>query len=559
VGTVSSYTFSAVNANHTISATFTALTYSITSSAGSNGAISPLGSRSVTYGGSQSYAITPSTGYRIAGVLVDGVSVGTVSSYTFSAVNANHTISATFTALTYSITSSAGSNGAISPLGSRSVTYGGSQSYAITPSTGFRIAGVLVDGASVGAVSSYTFSALNANHTISAQFEANNQAPTADAGPDQAANEGQQVILSGLNSMDNDDGIAAFQWRQIQGSTVALANAASAQASFTAPDVTDAGTALIFQLTVTDHSGATAVDTCIVNITWINEIPVADAGPDQTVSTGDVVTLDATASSDPENGILSYRWVQTQGPAVTLSNATAAQLTFTAPAVDAQGASLVFELTVTDNGGLQDSSASMVTVEWENAQPVAHAGNDQQVNEGAQTTLDGSASMDPDGGIASYVWKQTEGTPVTLSDAGAIYPVFTAPQVAAAGVTLTFQLTVTDLNGLQSVDTCRVFVRDVVAVDTERPTVAIVTPSSASVSTKSTKITLNGTASDNVGVTSVRWTNSRGGSGTATGTTQWKIASIRLNRGDNLITVTAYDAAGNMATDSVLVSYGASR
>jgi hypothetical protein len=518
-----------------------------------------LGGRTVTHGGSQSYTITPSTGYRIAGVLVDGVSVGTVSSYTFSAVTANHTISATFTALTYSITASAGSNGTISPLGGRTVTHGGSQSYTITPSTGYRIAGVLVDGASVGAVASYTFSAVTANHAISAQFEFVNQAPTADAGPDQAANEGQQVILSGLNSMDNDDGIASFQWRQIQGTAIALTNAANAEASFTAPDVTDAGTALTFELTVTDNSGATAVDTCIVNITWINEIPVAQAGMDQTVSAGDVVTLNAAASSDPEDGIVSYRWVQTQGPAVTLADATAAQLNFTAPVVGVQGASMVFELTVTDNGGLQDSDACMVTVEWENAQPVAHAGSDQQVNEGAQATLDGSASMDPDDGIAGYVWKQIEGTPVTLSDAGAIDPVFTAPQVAAAGETLTFQLTVTDMNGLQSVDTCQVVVKDVVPVDTVRPIVTIGTPATATFSTKSSKIILKGTASDNVGVTRVRWVNSRGGSGTATGTTQWQTAGIRLSRGDNQITVTAYDAAGNTATDTVLVRYSVSR
>jgi hypothetical protein len=313
VGAVSSYTFSAVNANHTISATFTALTYTITSSAGSNGAISPAGSRSVTYGGSQSYTITPNTGYQIASVLVDGASVGAVSSYTFSTVNANHTISATFTALTYTITSSAGSNGAISPAGSRSVTYGGSQSYTITPSTGYQVASVLVDGASVGAVSSYTFSAVNANHSISAQFQIVNQPPTADAWPDQTLDEGQQVILSGLNSMDNDGGIASFQWRQIQGTTVALSNASTAEATFTAPNVTDVGTSLTFELTVTDNNGTTAVDTCIVNVTWINEVPTAAAGADQTVSSSDLVTLNGSGSADPDDGIAAYHWVQTQG------------------------------------------------------------------------------------------------------------------------------------------------------------------------------------------------------------------------------------------------------
>ncbi|MBI5895904.1 MAG: hypothetical protein HZB24_07860, partial [Desulfobacterales bacterium] len=521
------------------------------------GTISPLGSRTVTYGGSQSYTITANTGYRIASVLVDGASVGTVSSYSFSTVTASHTISATFTALTYSITSSVGSNGTISPLGSRTVTYGGSQSYTITANTGYRIASVLVDGASVGAVSSYAFSAVNANHTVSAQFEFVNQAPTADAGPDQPVNEGQQVILSGLNSMDNDDGIASFQWRQIQGTPVTLSNAATAEATFSAPDVTEAGTALAFELSVADNSGATALDTCIVNVTWINMVPTANAGVDQTVSAGDLVGLNATGSSDPEDGIGSYRWVQTQGPAVTLSDATAAQLTFTAPVVGVQGASIVFELTITDNGGLQDSDTCMVTIEWENAQPVADAGDDRQIDEGVETTLDGSASMDPDDGIASYVWKQIEGTPVTLSDAGAINPVFMAPQVAAAGETMTFQLTVTDMSGLQSVDSCQVFVQDITpVVDTVPPTITIVKPANATVKTKSPTITFKGAASDNVGVERVLWSNSLGGSGKALGRNKWQITDLHLYRGQNLITITAYDAAGNSTSATKVVIAG---
>ena len=142
----------------------------ITASAGSGGSISPSGSVAISQGLSQTFTITPSTGYKIAGVTVDGASVGAVSSYTFSNVTANHTISATFaaTATTYTITASAGTGGSISPAGTTTVNSGGSKTYTITPNTGYKIAGVTVDGASVGAVSSYTFSNVTANHTISA-------------------------------------------------------------------------------------------------------------------------------------------------------------------------------------------------------------------------------------------------------------------------------------------------------------------------------------------------------------------------------------------------------
>jgi hypothetical protein len=67
-------------------------------------------------------------------------------------------------------------------------------------------------------------------------------------------------------------------------------------------------------------------------------------------------------------------------------------------------------------------------------------------------------------------------------------------------------------------------------------------------------LTLGGTASDNVGVTTVTWVNSRGGSGTATGTTTWSVASAALQGGPNVLTVTARDAAGNTASDVLTVT-----
>ena len=69
----------------------------------------------------------------MADVLVDGVSVGAVTSYTFTNVTANHTIAASFAIDTYTITASAGANGTISPTGAVSVNYGANQTFTITP------------------------------------------------------------------------------------------------------------------------------------------------------------------------------------------------------------------------------------------------------------------------------------------------------------------------------------------------------------------------------------------------------------------------------------------
>jgi hypothetical protein len=168
VGPVTSYTFSAVKAPHTISASFAIDTFAITASATGNGAISPSGATTVNYGLNQSYTISPATGYHVADVLVDGGSVGPVTSYTFSTVKASHAISATFEIDTFPITASVSGNGTISPTGSTSINYDLNQSYTITPATGHHVTDVLVDGISVGPVTSYTFYNVKLPHTIAA-------------------------------------------------------------------------------------------------------------------------------------------------------------------------------------------------------------------------------------------------------------------------------------------------------------------------------------------------------------------------------------------------------
>jgi hypothetical protein len=72
--------------------------------------------------------------------------------------------------VTFEITASAGAGGSIDPVGTVSVSYGSDQVFTITPDAGYQIADVLVDGASVGAVADYTFTGVNADHTIDASF-----------------------------------------------------------------------------------------------------------------------------------------------------------------------------------------------------------------------------------------------------------------------------------------------------------------------------------------------------------------------------------------------------
>ncbi|MEM9328557.1 MAG: PKD domain-containing protein, partial [Bacteroidota bacterium] len=133
--------------------------------------------------------------------------------------------------------------------------------------------------------------------------------------------------------------------------------------------------------------------------------PVANAGTDQVVTDEDndgseLVTLDATGSSDSDGNIVNYAWT-IDGNLV----ASGVSPTVTLPI----GISTIL-LTVTDNDGLSSTDQVQVTVESAagNLPPVANAGPNQSVFDldgtGANVSLDGSGSSDPDGAIVSYRW-----------------------------------------------------------------------------------------------------------------------------------------------------------
>ncbi len=163
----------------------TAGDYSITASSGANGTISPPGTTSVATNGSQSYTVTSNDGYHISDVRVNGSSVGAVSSYNFTNVTANHTISATFDINTYTITATTGSNGSITSPGATVVNWDSSKTYTFTSENHYHIGEVLVDGVSnSGAIAAgfYTFSDISANHTVSVVYTRDTYAITATAG-----------------------------------------------------------------------------------------------------------------------------------------------------------------------------------------------------------------------------------------------------------------------------------------------------------------------------------------------------------------------------------------
>jgi len=268
-----------------------------------------------------------------------------------------------------------------------------------------------------------------------------NDPPIANAGADRTVVAGTTVTLDGSGSSDPDGHFPlSYGWTQTDGPAVSLSVSSAVSPSFTP---TISGT-LTFSLVVTDSVNLPSLADA-VTITVTNDPPIAHAGADQAVLVTTQVTLNGSASSDPDGHTpLTYGWTQTAGTPVTLTDANTAQPTFTAPsAADA----LTFSLVVTDNLGLA-STADSVTITVTNGEPVANAGPDQTVVAGSTVTLDGSGSSDPDGHLPlTYGWTQTGGLSVALTGANTAQPTFTAPSVAG---TLTFSLVVTDSMGLAS-------------------------------------------------------------------------------------------------------------
>ncbi len=266
-----------------------------------------------------------------------------------------------------------------------------------------------------------------------------NLPPVADAGPDFQVDEQSLVQLDGSAS-HADCGNLTYAWSQLGGSPVILSDPGGQSPTFEAPAVCSPED-LAFHLTVDDGSDIDEDDVVVTLLDAIDEAPVADAGQDQTVDEGALVTLDGSGSSDDCGG-LNHLWEQLSGPAVTLSDPAAPVTQFTAPPVCLDD-DLVFLLTV-DDGAQQVSAEVTVHVTNVGVVPtVADAGTDREVEEQSLVQLDGSASH-ADCGDLEYSWSQVGGPDVTLTGADTATPTFEAPAVCAE-MELTFRLVVTDI------------------------------------------------------------------------------------------------------------------
>ncbi|MCX7099396.1 MAG: hypothetical protein NTV43_15985 [Methylococcales bacterium] len=273
-------------------------------------------------------------------------------------------------------------------------------------------------------------------------------------------NEKTSVTLNGSASSDKDGDKLTYKWEQINiksGTTpVVIANATAATASFVAPAIAKTTkvtlpVTLTFQLSVSDAT-ATTKKTVLVKVNPVNQLPVANAGPNQTVtwtSAGTGVALDASKSTD-DGQIISYKWVLLtktaqlpKGAKFKLTSATAAKSSFTLTSPDqSKPVTLEFQVQVTDNDKKLVKDTVSITVQ-QILPPVANAGSDLSAISEATVNLSGAGST---GTITSFLWQQTAGPTVVLSSTNAAATSFAAPTVSTS-TPLTFELTTTNSAG----------------------------------------------------------------------------------------------------------------
>lgn len=265
------------------------------------------------------------------------------------------------------------------------------------------------------------------------------------------------LLLDGNASSDPDGNINVWAWRKISGpASVTIINSA---ASRTIVKDLAAGV-YMFELMVKDNGGLSALDSIliIVDDPITNQPPIANAGPDQTITLPtNTININGNGSIDPDNNITSYTWVKISGPSsFNIVNANAVQTIVT----DLVQGVYQFELKVTDAGSLFSKDTIQILVDDPNINqpPVANAGADLTITlstTNTTTSLNGTGSIDPDNNITGYSWTKVSGpSSFNITTANAVQ----TPVINLVTGVYQFELKVTDAGALFSRDTVQITV-----------------------------------------------------------------------------------------------------
>jgi PKD repeat protein len=334
--------------------------------------------------------------------------------------------------------------------------------------------------------------------------------PVANAGSDQAANEGDSVTFSGSLTDAGADDTHTYVWR--------FGDGASASGLSVTHRYADNGVFTAI-LTVTDDDGGSHSDDQTVTISNVN--PVASAGDDQQVNEGDEVSFAGTATDAGSADTLTYVWIFGDGTSALGQNVT-----------HTYGNDGVYTATLRvsdDDGGRHEDT---LTVSVASVAPVGDAGEDQTVNEGEQVAFTGAASDGGSGDKHRYVWDFGDGTSANGRNVNHTYP--------DDGI-FTVTMTVTDSDDQVSTDTLVVTVLNVAPVAEAGENQA---------TNEGSSVSFIGSASD-VGVEdtfSYAW--SFGDNETAEGAS---VSHTYADDGEYTVTLSVTDDDGGVGTDNQTV------
>jgi PKD repeat protein len=362
-----------------------------------------------------------------------------------------------------------------------------------------------------------------ANHFLSftENFTVDNDEPVADAGPDFAAVVNTTITLDASASYDNI-GIVNYTWwyTDPDGVTVYL------YGETVETLIWETGS-YEFALMVEDGAFLVGFDYVTVEVTP-DAPPVADAGPDMTVDEDTDFAFDGSASYD-DVGIDNYTWYVVEMDVYLYGETPGFNI--------ADSGVYTVELVVTDTLGQVSAPYVLSLTVLDITAPTADAGLDRTVDMGAVVQFNGTGSSD-NVGIVNYTWNFTDGADVTLYGIGPTYQFDNAGEFVVT-------LTVADGGGSTATDTMTVTV-----IDTEAP---VANAGADQTVDMGATVTLNASlSSDNVGIADYVWTFTYDGTEeTLTGMVQSYAFELP---GVYTVTLNVTDAAGNYATDTVVIT-----
>ena len=344
------------------------------------------------------------------------------------------------------------------------------------------------------------------------------------------------IVLAG--SASDNTSVSQVSWSNSKGGS----GVATGTASWSVAAVSLQPGANVITVTAKDAAGNVATDVLTITLTDVVPPTIAIASPtaaDTTTTTAVSVTLGGTASD--VFGVTEVRWTNDRGG----SGVAAGTTTWSVQGLALQLGVNVITVTASDAAG--NTSSDRITITSDSKAPTiaiaAPAANGSYVTKGETVSLAGTASDEV--GVTEVAWANNRGGSGSASGKTN----WTIANVALQGGVNVITVTARDAAG-NATNTTMAVTRD-----SQVPTISIVVPTAApTFVTNKGVVALSGKAGDDTGVRQVTWQNNRGGQGTAAGTSEWTAASVALQTGANVISVTASDAAGNTTTSTVTVS-----